>query len=281
LNPQTVSNKQSTTNQNPIIFNLTTRLSVLLYEDCRPNCLETSPLQKGLVLVHDGEELIEEGVGFGVPVVKYFDKTYFSSSAQTTTTGDGSLQKTFTLDTISRKRVGTTYLNDGAYSVFIAVFEKFYLKHKRLSPLLNKLMEMRSAFKIKTVFLKVKPKGTVTINYQCQPNSIKVNVDLSDLDVADCAEFLVLNEQGANKFRKYQDTETALHGCNIGAWETVAAKEASLINDSVAFTVEKCVEATLFRGWERTKNRFCWAGLSYSLKPNTKAFNYTIKLKEN
>jgi hypothetical protein len=272
---------QSQTGNEPLTLHLTGRLDVRLYSDQRPAHLETAALQKGLVLLHDGEELIEEGVGFGVPVVKYFDKTYFSRTAQTAFASDGSIQKTFTLDTISRKRFGKTYLNDGAYSILMSIFEKIYLKHKRISPLLNKLMEMRSAFKIKTEFLKVTPKGTVTVNYQCHPNTIKIGVDLSGLDLSGCEEFLVLNEQGANKFRKYQDPQTNLKCRKIGAWETVKAKQASLINDSVAFTVEKQVDATLFRGWELTKNRFCWAGLSYSIKPNKKTFNYTIKLTEN
>ena len=67
--------------QNPITIGLANELSVRLYTDSRPHCMETAPLQKGLVLMLGDKELIEEGIGFGVPVVKYEDKTYFSTSA--------------------------------------------------------------------------------------------------------------------------------------------------------------------------------------------------------
>ncbi len=68
--------------QKPLTLPLNNRLSVRLYADCRPHCMETAALQKGLVLMLDGKELVEEGLGFGVPIAKYKDKTYFSSSAQ-------------------------------------------------------------------------------------------------------------------------------------------------------------------------------------------------------
>ena len=54
--------------------------------------------------------------------------------------------------------------------------------------------------KIKTEFQKVKPKGAITVNYEIQPEVIKVSVDFSDLTLDGCEELLVLNEQGLKYF---------------------------------------------------------------------------------
>ena len=103
----------------PITVNVGNRVSFRLYRDTRPHCLEISPLQKGLVLLLSSKELIDEGIGFGVPIVMYEDKTYFSSSADVTRVrgNNNVLIKSFLLDTISRKRVGkVSYINDRFYS---------------------------------------------------------------------------------------------------------------------------------------------------------------------
>ena len=105
----------------PITVNLNEHISCRLYNDTRPHCLETAALQKGLVLIVDGKEVIEEGVGFGVPVVLYKDEPYFSSSAECSILNDGNrkiLVKSFVMDTVSRKRFGkNVYVNDGVYSL--------------------------------------------------------------------------------------------------------------------------------------------------------------------
>jgi uncharacterized protein YlbG (UPF0298 family) len=272
--------------QEPITIHLTNRLSVRLYKDTRPNCLETAALQKGLVLMLDNEELIEEGVGFGVPVVKYQDKTYFSSSAEASTQKTDSaytLKKTYLMDTISRKKIwrAASYIDDNFYSSVRKKFEKLYLSHKTLSPLFNKLMELREIAKIKTEFIKVKPRGAIAVNYEIQPTIIKVSVDFSELTLTGCQEVLVLNEQGSSVFQKYADTSgLTLFGNNIGAWDAVTADQASMLStgEHVAFSLQNICGAALFRGWEKTRNRFSWAGLSYSLRPNHGTFDYEIGL---
>lgn len=247
--------------------------------------METAALQKGLILMCDNQELIDEGMGFGVPVAKFADKTYFSGSAEVTVQRSHlncNFKKTYLLDTISRKKFGrSSYIDDGLYSSVRKSFAKLYLTRKELSPLFNTIMELREVAKIKTEFMKVKPRGAITVNYEIQPSAISVSVDFSDFRLNGCEELLVLNEQGSTTFEKYLDSGgLKLLGREIGGWDAVKAKEAAMVNvgDQFAFSLQTVSGATLFRGWERTKNRFSWAGLSYSLRPSHGVFNYLIRV---
>jgi hypothetical protein len=228
----------------------------------------------------DGCVLIEEGIGFGVPVVKYADKTYFSSSSQVTMEDFGVIKKVFVLDTVSRKKLWRAkYIDDGFYSKLRKLFEKSYLKHKQFTVFFNRIMELRELAKIKTEFVKMPPRGTVTVTYVCKPEAIKVDVDFKNLKLHSCQELLVLNEQGSNYFCNYSDSEgLRLVGSKLGAWDKVDAQTATLQNGEVNFSLQTIRGASLFRGWERTRKRFSWAGLSYSLQPNNGSFTYTIAL---
>ena len=284
MNSIVTTTKLSSVNlQKPITVPLNERLSVRLYADSRPHCMETAPLHKGLVLMLDNQEVIEEGMGFGVPVAKYTDKTYFSSSAYLSIQKNQSiynLKKTFVLDAISRKKFWrTAYIDDDVYSLARKTFAKLYLKHKSVSPLFNNVMMLRNMAKIKTEFQKVKPKGKVTVNYEIQPAVIKVSIDFSELMLDGCEELLVLNEQGSNVFDKYVDSSgLKLAGNKIGGWDPVTADRAFLLSSKkqIAFCLQKNKKATLFRGWENTRQRFSWAGLNYSLNPNQWVFDYSI-----
>ncbi len=237
------------------------------------------------MLLLDGKELIEEGVGFGVPVVKYVDKTVFSSKAEVTVHKNGlgfNLVKVFTLDMVSVKKLGRAgYINDDFYTSLRKAFERLYLKHKKLKPLFNKAMEIRELLKIKTEFRKVEPRGTVTVTYNCQPSAIRIEADFSNVSLSSCQQVLLLNEQGSGVFSRYVDTSgRMLLGNEIGAWDAVAADRASLqsLKGQLSFSLRNMFGATLFRGWECTRKRFSWAGLSYSLKPSNGVFSYSIEL---
>ena len=272
----------------PAPFNLYSgnRISYRLYSDTRPHCLEIAPLQKGLVLTFSGKELIEEGVGFGVPVVKYADKTYFSSSAESFMSFDKRnrpvLIKCFNFDAISRKRVGrASYINDKFYSRIHRLFEKAYLGNRKLIPIFNTVMEMRRTLRIQTDFIKVKSRGKVTVRYTCLPEKVGISADFSELERTGRREILVLNEQGSSFFRAFLASDgTNLHDRNIGAWERVMADTATFSDKSrvLSFTLKKVKGAMLYRGWESTKGRFAWAGLSYSLLSPLSTFRYIVRL---
>jgi hypothetical protein len=273
----------STNLKQPITVHLTNRLSVRLYEDSRPQCLETASLQKGLVLMLDNQEVIEEGMGFGLPIAKYHDKTYFSSTANVSIQKNQStyiIKKRFVLDAISRKKFWrATYIDDDVYSLVRKTFAKLYLKHKNISPFFNSIMELRNVAKIQTEFQKVKRRGNVTVTYEIQPENINVNADFSDLTLEGCEEVLVLNEQGADVFDRYADSNgLELVGGKIGGWDPVTANQAFMLSSEkqISFCLKKNSGAGLFRGWENTKRRFSWVGLNYSLSPSRGIFDYSI-----
>lgn len=234
----------------------------------------------------NGEEVIEEGVGFGAPVVLYRDEPYFSSSAECTVLNEGdnkTLVKSFLMDAVSRKRVGKTgYVNDGFYSFLHKGFHIVYAKNSLITPFFNRLIEFTKLCGVNTEFVKVKPRGTVTFKYECHSDWVDVEVSFQQLDEDDCIEIVILNEQGANIFRKYSDSEgLALVDGEIGAWVNVDADEASLSNvqETLGFSLRKVKGAVFFRGRERIRKRYSWVGLGYSLRPPFSRFRYVIKLK--
>jgi hypothetical protein len=232
--------------------------------------------------------VIEEGVGFGAPVVVYQERPFFSSSAETSfhqETNCSKLTKSFTIDTVSRKKFrGRLYLNDSIYLFMQRQFHYVYTLNKKLSSGLTPIVELVKTAGIDTDFQKVNPRGSVTVEYTCFPHLIEVNVRLTELNKQGCNEILILNEQGASFFRKYSDTNgVTLHDDQIGPWEPTEAKEVSLFNvgKTMGFSLKSKAEAKLFRGREKIRNRYSWVGFCYVLSPNIESFRYTVKLITN
>jgi hypothetical protein len=56
-------------------------IGIRVYSNTNPKIRRTSELQKGLIFVCDDAETIGEATGFGVPIIKSSDETYFSGSS--------------------------------------------------------------------------------------------------------------------------------------------------------------------------------------------------------
>ncbi len=262
----------------PFTFVAENSLAFRLYPDNRPRNLEIAPLQKGLILMLSGEELVEEGAGFGVPVAKYDSQTFFSGTAQTYVVKynekSAIFKKIFFMDTVSEKQIWGVPINNQLYLFFHKTFEKGYLSRQNLRPVFDWMIKNRKMFGVQTHFTKVPPKGKVTITYRCFSKSVKISVNLSELDKTNCRKILILNEQGATVFRKYFDTAgNILFNEQIEAWAKVEARQASFggikRERELSFALENLKTASLLRGREQIKDRFSWAGMTYAVDPVT------------
>ena len=58
-------------------FTMSDSLALRVYSNTNPQNMKIADLQKGLILLCNGTDVIGEGTGFGVPIAKYSDETSF------------------------------------------------------------------------------------------------------------------------------------------------------------------------------------------------------------
>jgi hypothetical protein len=150
----------------PLVLPLNDGLALHLYTDTRPHIGKITPVQKGLALAQDGQELIEEGYGFGAPIVIFGGRAYLSRHAEVLLGADGrSATKRFRMD------IEDTWT------------ELLRPKYRLAAPL-----------------------GAIVFTYTATgPGNLEVAVDFSELTITPELIYLT-NEQGAGHFRRYSDS---------------------------------------------------------------------------
>ncbi len=256
-----------------------------VYSDSSPHNLEVSRLQKGLILTLNGRELIEEGMGFGVPVAMFEDKTYFSQSAEVTISEHGEekvIRKKFCMDTVSRKGLKSQVLVDNPlYTVFSNALAKTYREVLASRRVIFPLIKLRNVTGVRTFFTKVDPRGEIILTYKIKRAAVDINTDFANLEKHRRKKMLILNEQGSTFFRRFFDSQgLSLTGEKIGAWDIVKADWGCFSDwgNQLGFSLQNLSGSRLFRGMERISGRLAWAGMGYELNPNLKKFIYTIKI---
>ena len=252
----------------------------------------TAALCKGLRLEYRGRDLSEEGVGFGVPVVKRGLKTVFPGALafiERTGAGGPEVAAEFSLNLVERIS-GSSGRSLHSRALY-ALTNGLAGLHRRCPwsrPVLTALSAgLRRLLRLKTVFVPAPPgedAGTVRVIYSLSQGNpgLQVAVDAASLKPQGITELVLMNEQGAHYFDRYRDSGgLTLPGRRIGTWDAVAADEASLLAPTcgLAFMLRQLQGARLYRGRELEGSRLAWCGFGYVLPPGTKSFRYEISFR--
>jgi len=259
-------------------------VALRIHSDTKPLNTKIANLQKGVILVYNGAEVVGEGTGFGVPIGKYSGETFFSGSSFLEVHKKDNfvtIRKEFSMDLIARDKFRNLKLENGKLRKIIDSISLLYQKHKHLAQLILHTKRLLFKVGVDSIFIKTAPKGKVVVTYTIHRNRILVKMSFNQLDRNNLQKIFVLNEQGAHFFRKYSDSEgLKLNDEEIGAWDGVTAQSAKITDkqDRISFTLKNVEGAMLRRGREAIKGSLDWVGLDYELNPENDQFEYEIEV---
>jgi hypothetical protein len=196
--------------------------------------------------------LIEEGYGFGLPIIEADGTAYVSRHAVTSMArrdGRLTLVKAYRIDVADRPT------------------RPFRVKYADVPPL-----------------------GTVVVSYTIRgPDLIGVTVDFSRLN-ADWDHAYLMNEQGARPFVRYvSPSGTKLSAAEVGIWEETTAPFGCW--EAPRWSVRFCVEASPgqpgFVGRERYRQynwlgfySLSWSGIDIAVDAPLDTYTYAIRIRE-
>lgn len=224
-----------------------------LYGDTRPHVGKIAGLQKGLVWVRDQRLLIEEGYGFGCPIIEWEGTAYLAQHAE-------------------------VELVDGANGALL-------IKRYTIDTADTPIQFLRRKYR------RVPPLGQVVFRYDVDPGgAVDIEVDFSGLKVAWTRAYL-MNEQGARRFVHYTDvTGRSLSGDEIGIWEPAERFIPRACFESRDRGLQFCLEAqapgTVYYGRERYEQYnwrgiyyLSWAGIDIELAAPRDVYRYRVTLE--
>jgi hypothetical protein len=249
----------------------------------------TGELQRGLVLLDHGRDLSEEGVGFGVPVLKRGVRTVFPGALELTEVAEGpdwQVTATYHLDLVDRLiATGGGVVRP---RLVYAARDSLAAVHRRVPGLRRPLTATSNAVRRRlgwrTTFVRAGLVATVPVTYTVRGGEdvVTVAADLTGVPPDAVTEVVLMNELGAGHFDRYEDSSGArLTGAEIGSWDAVEAATASFVSSRrrLAFTLRRVPGARLLRGREAEADRLAWAGFGYVVRPGTPGLTYDVRIE--
>ena len=270
-----------------IDVSINSRVSLRIYADSRPHVLQIAKLQKGVILVCDGKELVEEGLGLGVPVCRYKDGTHFSLSADTfvdDSRSAPSIIKIYDMDGIASKRFRGVPIRRGRYLAgLLKVLEKVYRAIRRFRVNATLTLDLLSLLGMTNEYLASRSKGRIVVTYFPSGRSLQINADLEGLSQEGLQSVVFANEESGRLFSKYTDsTGIKLHGGEIEPWRTTLAEWASLHAPEfdLGFSLRRPSGWLIVRGREVVRGRISWSGVDLLYKGMPQALEYRVQIIE-
>lgn len=189
-------------------------VALRIYSDTKPLNMKIANLQKGLILLQNGIEVIGEGAGFGVPILKCANETFFSGTAYLEVHKRASqliIRKTFFMDYLLRDKFRNVKLENIELRRKIDFISSLYQNHKHFAQLTLFIKRFVSMFGVESIFSKTTSRGKVIVTYTLDKNKILVNLNFNQLDQNNLQKVFVLNEQGAHFFSEYSDSRAQIN----------------------------------------------------------------------
>ena len=248
----------------------------------------TRRLQNGLRLYDGDQELTGEGVGFGVPVLKRGVQTIFPGAVELRTGVSGpvhELAATYELNLVERlvRADGGGVRAAGLYAAKDALAALHRRAPALRAPLAAASRAGRRLLGWSTAYEPSAFHASVTLMYTVRgaEGAVGVAADLRGLAGAGVTEVVLMFEQSAHVFDRYEDSAgIRLSGGEIGTWDDVtAAARVVSTRRRVAFSLSQVPGARLRRGRELVGSRLAWAGFGYSIPPAAARFAGEVRVE--
>lgn len=276
--------KQVTFGENAEVT-LSARVCIRVYADSRPHSLQTMKLQKGGVLVFNGRELVEEGLGIGAPVCLYRDGARFSLNAVTflnNSKTDPSVTKIYDMNAMESKRFRGAIIERESWTErFLRILEKGYRGFQRLHDGARMMLNVVTMMGLRNEYVESYSKGQISVTYERSGRNLQINVNFENLVTDGLQALIIGNEQGGRLFTEYSDSlGERLEGGQIEPWRQTTAEWAILSSPDVGvgFRVHRPNGWRIVRGREVVDNRISWSGLNlvHDGVPTSKVLQYCI-----